>query len=57
MKVRIGYEAVFSDGKVIFIDSQDKDAVYYLFHVYICDPSVRIYVCWNDGSKKEIVLI
>ena len=57
MKVRTGYEAVFPDGQAIFVDSQDKDDVYYLFHVYICDPNVRIYVCWNDNSKKEIALI
>lgn len=57
MKVRTGYEAVFPDGKVIFVDSQNKDDVYYLFHVYICDHNVKIYVCWNDDSKNEVVLI
>lgn len=57
MKVRTGYEAVFPDGKVVFIDSQYKDDVYYLFHVYLCDPNVKIYVCWNDNSKKEVALV
>ena len=57
MKIRTGYEAVFPDGEVVFVDREDKDDVHYLFEVYMCDPNVKIYVCWNDNSKKEIVLI
>ena len=57
MKIRTGYEVVFPDGKIIFVDSQYKDDVYYLFHVYLCDPIVKIYVCWNDNSKKEVALV
>ena len=57
MKVRTGYEVVFPNGQTIFVDSQEKDDVYYLFHVYLCDPSARIYVCWNDYSKNEVMLI
>ena len=57
MKVRTGYEVIFPNGQTIFVDSQEKDDVYYLFHAYLCDPSVRIYVCWNDYSKKEVTLI
>ena len=56
MRVRTGYETVFPNGQVVFVDSQDKDEVYYMFHVYLCDPDVRLYVCWSDGSKQEIVL-
>lgn len=57
MKVITGYKVIFPDGQIIFVDSQDKDDVYYLFHVYLCNPNVKIYVCWNDGSRKEVVLI
>lgn len=57
MKVITGYEVIFPDDQIIFVDSQDKDDVYYLFHVYLCNHNVKIYVCWNDGSRKEVVLI
>lgn len=42
-KCRVSYRVVFSgkykgitDSDEIFVDSQDKDEVYYLFHVYMC---------------------
>lgn len=63
-RCRIGYELVIPAGyrgfkdpeETILIDSQDKEDVYYLFHVFIDDPDVKIYVCYHDGSKKQIVL-
>ena len=57
LKVRTGYEAVFPDGKTVFVDPQDMHEVCYLFNVYLCNPNVKIYVCWNDGSKREVVLV
>lgn len=62
-KCRVGYRVVFSrkykgitDSDEIFVDSQDKDEVYYLFHVYLNNPDVKIYVCYHDGTEKKIVL-
>lgn len=62
-KCRTGYRVVFSgkykgitDSDEAFVDSQDKDEVYYLFHVYLIDPDVKIYVCFHDGTQKRIKL-
>lgn len=62
-KCRIGYRVVFSgkykglaDSDEVFVDSQDKDEVYYLFHVYLNNPDVKIYVCYHDETEKKIVL-
>lgn len=62
-KCRIGYRVVFSgkykrlaDSDEVFVDSQDKDEVYYLFHVYLNNPDVKIYVCYHDGTQKRIKL-
>lgn len=62
-KCRIGYRVVFSgkykglaDSDEVFVDSQDKDDVLYLFHVYLDNPDVTIYVCYHDGTEKKIVL-
>lgn len=56
--VRDHYEVVFRDrnNETIYVDTQDKDDVYYMFHVYLMHPNVDIYVCFNDGSRKKIVL-
>lgn len=58
MKVRTGYLVKNSKGKSsdIFIDSQDKESVYYMFHVYLINQFFDIYVCFNDGTKQKIVL-
>lgn len=63
LKCRIGYRVVFSgkykglaDSDEVFVDSQDKDDVLYLFHVYLDNPDVTIYVCYHDGTEKKIVL-
>ena len=60
-KCRIGYRVVFSgkykrlaDSDEVFVDSQDKDEVYYLFHVYLNNPDVKIYVCYHDGTQKRV---
>ena len=62
-KCRIGYRVIFSgkykgitDSDEKFVDSQDKDEVYYLFHVYLNNPDVKIYVCYHDGTQKRIKL-
>lgn len=62
-KRRIGYRVVFSgkykglaDSDEVFVDSQDKDDILYLFHVYLDNPDVTIYVCYHDGTEKKIVL-
>lgn len=63
-RCRIGYELFVPAGyrgfkdpdERIFIDSQNKEDVYYLFHVFIDDPDVKIYVRYADGSKKLLVL-
>jgi len=62
-KCRIGYRVVFSgkykgfaDSDEVFVDSQDKDDVLYLFNVYLDNPDVTIYVCYHDGTEKKIVL-
>lgn len=62
-KCRVSYRVVFSgkykgitDSDEIFVDSQDKDEVYYLFHVYLNNPDVKIYVCYHDGTQKRIKL-
>lgn len=62
-KCRIGYRVVFSgkykglaDSDEVFVDSQDKDDVLYLFHVYLDNPDVTIYVYYHDGTEKKIVL-
>lgn len=62
-KCRTGYRVVFSgkykglaDSDEVFVDSQDKDDVLYLFHVYLDNPDVTIYVCYHDGTEKKIVL-
>lgn len=62
-KCRIGYRAVFSgkykglaDSYEVFVDSQNNDDVLYLFHVYLDNPDVTIYVCYHDGTEKKIVL-
>ena len=62
-KCRIGYRVVFSgkykglaDSDEVFVDSQDNDDVLYLFHVYLDNPDVTIYVCYHDGTEKIIVL-
>ena len=38
------------------VDTQDRNSVYYMFHVYLTDPSVKIYVEWNDGTCQEVCL-
>lgn len=45
-----------ADSDEVFVDSQDKDDVLYLFHVYLDNPDVTIYVCYHDGTEKKIVL-
>lgn len=62
-KCRIGYRVVFSgkykglaDSEEVFVDSQNNDDVLYLFHVYLDNPDVTIYVCYHDGTEKKIVL-
>lgn len=62
-KCRIGYRVVFSgkykglaDSDEVFVDSQNNDDVLYLFHVYLDNPDVTIYVCYHDGTEKKIVL-
>ena len=62
-KCRTGYRVVFSgkykgltDSDEVFVDSQDNDDVLYLFHVYLDNPDVTIYVCYHDGTEKKIVL-
>lgn len=41
---------VSDDGEV------SMDDVLYLFHVYLDNPDVTIYVCYHDGTEKKIVL-
>lgn len=62
-KCRIGYRVVFSgkykgfaDSDEVFVDSQNSDDVLYLFHVYLDNPDVTIYVCYHDGTQKRIKL-
>ena len=62
-KCRTGYRVVFSgkyrglaDADEKFIDVQNNDDVLYLFRVYLDNPDATIYVCYNDGSEKRIVL-
>ena len=62
-KYRIGYRVVFSgkykglaDSDEVFVDSDNNDDVLYLFHVYLDNPDVTIYVCYHDGTEKKIVL-
>lgn len=62
-KCRTGYRVVFSgkykgllDFDEVFVDSQDRDDVYYLFHVYLDNPDATIYICYHDGTEKKIVL-
>lgn len=38
------------------VDPQNRNDVYYMFHVYLTDPSVKIYVEWNDGTCQEVCL-
>lgn len=49
------YEHLDCDKEVI-VDVQDTDEVYYLFNVYLADPDVRIFLCYNDGTEFEIML-
>lgn len=63
VRCRTGYRVVFSgkykglsESDEIFIDSQDRDEVYYLFHVYLDNPDATIYVCYHDGTEKKLVL-
>ena len=62
-KCRIGYRVVFSgkykglaDSDEVFVDSDNNDDVLYLFHVYLDNPDVTIYVCYHDGTEKKNVL-
>lgn len=63
IKCRTSYRVVFS-GKYlglgypdeIYVDTHDKDEVYDMFHLYLCDPNVTIYVHFHDGTKKRITL-
>ena len=62
-KCRIGYRVVFfgkykrlADSDEVFVDSDNNDDVLYLFHVYLDNPDVTIYVCYHDGTEKKIVL-
>lgn len=50
-KCRIGYRVVFSgkykglaDSDEVFVDSQDKDDVLYLFHVCLDNPDVSLII-------------
>lgn len=63
-KCRTHYKVVFSgkyagicDSDVVLVDTQDKEDVYYLFHVYLDNPDVTIYVCYSDGTEKRIALL
>ena len=58
MKVRTGYLVRYKNGEIsdITVDSQDKEEVYYMFHVLLLNPDVEIYICFNDGTKQKIVL-
>ena len=64
-RCRTGYELVVPEGyhgfkdpeETLFVDSQNKDDVYYLFHCFIDDPDIKINVCYNDGTKKRLTLI
>lgn len=51
-----GYHGFKDADETLFVDSQNKEDVYYLFHVFIDDPDVKMFVCYNDGTKKRIVL-
>lgn len=60
-KCRIGYRVVFSgkykglaDSDEVFVDSQDNNDVLYLFHVYLDNPDVTIYVCYHDGTERKL---
>lgn len=63
-KCRTGYEVVIPAGyhgfkdaeETIFVDSQNKDDVYYMFHVFVDDPDVKINICYSSGVKKRIFL-
>ena len=62
--VRTGYRVVFSgkykeieDTNEVFVDPHDKEDVYDMFHLYLCDPNVVIYVRFHDGTEKKVGLI
>ena len=50
------YHGTNSPKRIIDVDTQDKDDVYYLFHVYLDDPDTQIFVCYHDGTKKRLIL-
>ena len=57
IRVKTGYRVEFSgryEKSSEFVDSLDRDDVYYLFHCFINDPDVRIYVVYHDGSEFEV---
>lgn len=64
MKLRTHYEVVFNKWnfnetnivRLARVDAQNKDDVYYMLHVYLCNPDADIYVCYNDGTKSKIIL-
>lgn len=50
------YRGTNSPKRIIEVDTQEKDDVYYLFHVYLDNPDTQIFVCYNDGTKKRLIL-
>ena len=63
-KCRIHYKVKFSgrykgigDSDIVIIDTQDKENVYDMIHLYLDDPDVRIFVCYSGGIEKELKLL
>lgn len=63
VRCRTHYRVVFSgkykgiaDSDEVIVDTQNKEDVYDLFHIYLDNPDVKIYVCYHDGTQKRIKL-
>lgn len=40
--------------KECFIDNDEHEEILYMLGVYLTDPTVKIYVVYNDGSERRI---
>lgn len=54
-RYRVETSGVYED-HTFYVDSQDKDDVYYIFHNFLANKDAKIIVEFCDGSEREVKL-
>lgn len=54
-RYRVEFSGEYGD-HTEYVDPHDKDAIYYMFHVFLDNPNVKIFLEYVNGSEREIKL-